>query len=130
MNDEGQELDPQGQHLACFTAGMIAIGAKIFERDDLSIGRRLVDGCIWAYESMPSGIMPETFHVVPCSDNCQWNETRWHQGILDRKSEPGHDVKSIIEDQRLPPGFTDIPDRRYILRSVWTWTVFFAYHSH
>jgi hypothetical protein len=32
------KLDPEGQHLACFAGGMVALGAKIFNRtDDLAI---------------------------------------------------------------------------------------------
>jgi len=109
-------LDPQGQHLACFAGGMTGIGAKIFERDDLETARKLVDGCVWAYETMPTGIMPETFHTLPCMADCQWDETKWHQGILDRQNDPHGSALNHITDKRLRPGFTDIGDRRYILR--------------
>lgn len=72
VNDDGRiDLDPQGQHLASFVGGTVGIGAKIFERDELDIAERLVDGCIWAYESMPTGIMSETFQAVPSSTDCQ-----------------------------------------------------------
>ena len=114
VKDDGKiDLDPQGQHLTCFVGGMVAIGAKIFGRDELDIARKLVDGCIWAYESMPTGIMPETFHAVPCSMDCQWNETRWHQGILRYHK----DLQVITaEHKRLTPGFTEVADPRYLLR--------------
>ena len=115
--DNGRaELDPQGQHLVCFAGGMIAIGAKIFQREDLDIGRKLVNGCVWAYESFSTGIMPETFHAIPCTDDCQWSETKWHDGVMSRAGDSQHDARTRIEQGRLPPGFTDIPDRRYILR--------------
>ncbi|KAI9876893.1 MAG: hypothetical protein M1830_005374 [Pleopsidium flavum] len=110
---EGEvKLDPQGQHLACFAGGMIGIAAKIFERDDLEIARKLVDGCVWAYETMPTGIMPETFHTVPCLTDCQWDDTKWHQGILYRQNDPHGSALNYITDKRLQPGFTDIGDRR------------------
>jgi mannosyl-oligosaccharide alpha-1,2-mannosidase len=70
-------LDAQGQHLSCFAGGMMGIASKIFNRpEDLPIARKLVDGCIWAYHSMPTGIMPETFHTIPCGDksSCPWDE--------------------------------------------------------
>jgi mannosyl-oligosaccharide alpha-1,2-mannosidase len=70
-------LDAQGQHLSCFAGGMMGIASKIFNRpDDLPIARKLVYGCIWAYNAMPSGIMPETFHTIVCGDatNCPWDE--------------------------------------------------------
>jgi len=117
------ELDPQGQHLACFVGGMMGIGARVFERpEDLAIAQKLVNGCIWAYQSMPSGIMPETFHVVPCqnSTSCEWDEKKWHAGIASRnkdfKTGYPESVAGQINKLGLLPGFTDIPDRRYILR--------------
>ena len=116
VNDDGQiDLDPQGQHLTCFVGGMIGIGAKLFERDELDIARKLVDGCIWAYESMPTGIMSEAFHAVPCSTDCQWDEMRWHTGILKYHD----DLQGITaEHKRLPAGFTGIANSRYLLRLV------------
>lgn len=58
-------LDPAMQHLVCFVGGMVGIGAKIFDRpEDLHITRRLTDGCIYAYETMPNGLMPEVAHHI------------------------------------------------------------------
>lgn len=68
-------------HLTCFLGGMFALGGKIFGSDeDLEVGRRLTDGCVWAYASMPAGIMAEFAQVAPCQniDSCEWNETAWH----------------------------------------------------
>ncbi|KAK2049642.1 family 47 glycosyl hydrolase [Colletotrichum somersetense] len=67
-------------HLTCFIGGMFGLGGKIFERpEDIEIAKKLTDGCVWAYESMPSGIMPEGATVVPCAStqSCPWNETLW-----------------------------------------------------
>lgn len=69
-------------HLTCFLGGMFAMGGKIFEsNEDLEIGRRLTDGCVWAYSSMPAGIMAEYAQVAACQDidYCEWNETAWHE---------------------------------------------------
>lgn len=77
-------------HLTCFLGGMFGLGAKLFDSpDDLEIGKRLTDGCVWAYSAMPSGIMPEYAHVAPCidADNCQWNETLWTDDYLDPNPE-------------------------------------------
>ena len=110
--------DSQGQHLVCFVGGMVGVGAKIFGREDLQVARKLTDGCIWAYESMPSGIMPETFQVIPCDDQCQWNETLWRERVFEWYG--GDDVKAEkqVKENGLQPGFTNISDRRYILRYV------------
>jgi len=120
INDGSFDLDPQGQHLVCFAGGMVGIGAKIFERDELDLARKLVDGCIWAYEAMPTGIMPETFHMIPSAMGHEWNETEWHEGILRRQGDSQGGSQGVAQDyissKRLQPGFTDIGDRRYILR--------------
>ena len=79
----------EGTHLTCFAGGMFAIGAKIFEiPSDLVTAKKLTDGCIWAYESTTTGIMPETFELVPCESmtDCAWNETKWWEALdPDRK---------------------------------------------
>ena len=95
------ELDPQRQHLTCFVGGMMGIGSRIFDRpDDLLIAWKLVKGCLWAYWSMPTGIMPETFHVVPCknANSYSWDETKWYAGIENRNDDfkYGEDV-SVTE---------------------------------
>ena len=105
-------LDPQGQHLSCFAGGMLGIGSKIFDRpNDLIIARKLIDGCLWAYHSMPTDIMPETFHVTPCTDpaQCTWVE------------------QSQTEDPENFPEFFDIPDKRYILRPEAIESLFILY---
>lgn len=127
-------LEPKGQHLTCFTGGMVGIGAKVFNRpDDVEIARQLVDGCIWAYDNMPSGLMPEIFHAVPChqgvlsdgKDACKWNESEYEQLVVDMynsgtnvdSSNPlSEQAQVILRDGGLQKGFTSIGDHRYILR--------------
>jgi len=79
----------EGTHLTCFAGGMFAIGAKLFDiPSDLEIAKKLTDGCIWAYESTTTGIMPEMFELVPCDSltDCAWNETKWWEALdPDRK---------------------------------------------
>ncbi|KAI9822329.1 MAG: hypothetical protein M1827_000047 [Pycnora praestabilis] len=78
------KLRAEGSHLTCFVGGMLAVGAKIFNRkEDIDIAAKLTDGCIWAYESTTTGIMPETFNVMACQDEdyCPWNETAWWDAL-------------------------------------------------
>ncbi len=78
------KLTPEGTHLTCFAGGMYAVGAKIFGREgDMDIAKKLTDGCVWAYESTTTGIMPESYLVVQCPDpiDCPWNETLWHEKL-------------------------------------------------
>ncbi|KAF4313843.1 Glycoside hydrolase family 47 [Botryosphaeria dothidea] len=125
-------LEPEGQHLACFTGGMVGIAAKIFDRpDELHTARQLTDGCIWAYESTRTGIMPEIFHAVPCTqkdDECLWDEDRWYDGVASRNSKSGRDVaQKYTERYSIPPGFTNLVDRRYLLRPEAIESVFIMY---
>lgn len=71
-------------HLHCFLGGMVAIGAKAFGIEgDLDVAGKLTDGCVWAYESTTTGIMPERFRVIPCDKDtsCEWDEARWELGL-------------------------------------------------
>jgi mannosyl-oligosaccharide alpha-1,2-mannosidase len=113
-------LEAQGQHLTCFIGGMMAIASQIFSRpDDLLVARKIVNGCIWAYDIMPTGIMPEAFHAVPCDDpeKCSWDPAAWHNGIMRKHNNVNQkNMEEMIESLRLPPGIIDISDRRYLLR--------------
>jgi mannosyl-oligosaccharide alpha-1,2-mannosidase len=79
-----ERLSHAGSHLTCFAGGMFAMGAKLFGRkEDLDIAAKLTDGCVWAYETTGTGIMPETFVAIPCDDkkNCPWDESRWFDEV-------------------------------------------------
>ncbi|KAL9129578.1 MAG: hypothetical protein Q9217_001998 [Psora testacea] len=136
-------LQPHGQHLACYAGGMVGVGAKIFERPEhVYMARKLVDGCIWAYQHMPTGIMPESFQMVPCEMNsdCIWDEAKYENQVhrtaakyaskaSDDDTEPTvrKPLKQILKELRLSEGFTDIQDRRYILRPEAIESVFIHY---
>ena len=133
-------LSPQGQHLGCYTGGMVGIGAKIFDKPEhMNTAKKLVDGCIWAYDNMPSGIMPEQFFMVPCEMNsdCQWDEKTWEAAVLERakgKNEEGEEIRTdaqllnhTIHGNKVPRGFTEIWDARYLLRPEAIESVFVLY---
>ncbi|EKG20430.1 Glycoside hydrolase family 47 [Macrophomina phaseolina MS6] len=119
--DGGTRLDPRNQHLACFAGGMFAIAGRMFERqEDVDVGRRLTEGCLWAYETSPNGIMPEIMHTVPCEDssNCSWDEQKWLEAVKKGNSEEDGEVdgRSITNERHLREGVSRIEDARYILR--------------
>ncbi|EGP88673.1 putative 1,2-alpha-mannosidase [Zymoseptoria tritici IPO323] len=149
-------LHPEAEHLACFAGGMVALAAQIFHTpSNLDLARELVDGCLWAYDSMPTGIMPELFTALPCSEvptttkngkpmqNCTWSTEAWHEGILSRAHPnpvaaptaavipvtQNHTLRAehLISQNALPPGFTSIRDSRYILRPEAIESVFVLY---
>lgn len=137
------KLQAEGQHLTCFVGGMVGLAAKAFDTPhELETARQLVDGCLWAYESMPSGIMPESFSAVPCKfSECDWSEEKWFQAIHDQHkfqhdNDPDNDAyhltvdqhaNKLIKSEKLVPGFSEIRDPRYLLRPEAIESVFVLY---
>lgn len=121
---DGNNLDYEGQHLTCFIGGMFGIGAKIFDRpEDLKTAEQLVDGCIWAYDAMATGLMPEIFKMVPCEglDKCPWDEKKWLAAVAKTSHVNAVDdevIYKFITEAGLPPGMTRVVDSKYILRCV------------
>ncbi|KAL1297676.1 hypothetical protein AAFC00_006228 [Neodothiora populina] len=132
-------LDTSEQHLVCYAGGMVAIAARIFDRpEDLATARKLTDGCIWAYDSMPNGLMAEVAHFTPCASKggrCPWEEEKWHSSVMAYESDSdrasglsyAERVDIRIKNERLPPGYSHIDDRRYILRPEAIESVFVLY---
>lgn len=132
------KLIPRTQHLTCFAGGMVGLASKIFNRpDDMQIAEELTQGCIWAYDSSPNGIMPEIFTAMNCPANypCTWDDHIWFDILnanygnvnsITEKDKKEHVIK-VISERRLPKGFTGIDDRRYILRPETIESVFLMY---
>lgn len=134
--DGGQvQLEPQMQHLACYAGGLYALGGKLFNKEThLSVGRKITDGCIWAYKASPAGIMPEVsyLHACPISPDtttpCAWDEKAYLEDIKSRSALGNdEDPSTNIATARLPKGFTAITDRRYVLRPEAIESVFVMY---
>ncbi|KAL2408230.1 putative mannosyl-oligosaccharide alpha-1,2-mannosidase 1B [Exophiala dermatitidis] len=115
-------LETRTEHLACFAGGMFAMASRIFNNPhDLYIGQQITNGCVWAYRNSPTGIMPEAFTALPCSDTddfegtqqCGWNESYWDQ----ESRRPEHCLQGDCEKSiRFPPGFLQVSDPSYKLR--------------
>jgi mannosyl-oligosaccharide alpha-1,2-mannosidase len=111
-------LNPRNQHLTCFAGGMFGLAGKIFDQpEDVEIGRQLTDGCLWAYEVNPHGIMPEIMYTLPCKSrsSCSWDQEKWQKEISHRHHEDP-DWKSIVKSWHLKKGITKIEDPQYALR--------------
>ncbi len=116
----------------------MGLASKIFNRpSDMAIAEELTQGCIWAYDSSPNGIMPEIFGAMPCPkyENCNWSEEIWQDAINENYPTPSTTndedkkthVQKVITEMRLPKGFTTVDDRRYILRPEAIESVFLMY---
>jgi hypothetical protein len=124
----------RGQHLTCFAGGMLAIASKAFRRPgEMELAEGVTNGCVWAYDSMPSGIAPEVFDVTPCNvtsnPNCLWDEEAWHASIASLPEGDAREKQAYLDQHRLVPGFTNYPDRRYILRPEAIESVFIMYRT-
>lgn len=135
---------PKGQHLSCFTGGMVALAAKAFAHpSDMAIARQHVDGCIWASNHTQMGIMPKIFLIQPCknpspssSSDCTWDPSAYHAAVLteqpsdstsDQITDKTQRAAYLLAEHRIPTGFTAIPDPRYLLRPEAIESIFILY---
>ncbi|KAF7923855.1 uncharacterized protein EAE98_007673 [Botrytis deweyae] len=88
-------LTAQIQHLGCFTGGMIGLGSRISQSpSEMETAIKLTKGCVWAYEHTPSGIMPEIFHVIPCTNtsSCTFSGSSSDTGYI-RVDDPSYQLR-------------------------------------
>lgn len=133
VDDKGK-FSPKlkGEHLGCFAGGMLGLGGKLTGNNEhVEVGRKLTYGCIWAYNHSALGIMPEKFEMTPCpkSSKCAWSDDAWKENVRERHGiyAEGAELDRKIEEMRLPQGFVDISDRRYILRPEAIESIFVMY---
>jgi len=131
------KLRPEGQHLVCFAGGMLALGGKLIQNNThVEKGEKITDGCVWTYQNMPLGIMPEVFYMLPCEStegDCPWEEEKWLKAVQNHASGKESDdvdveaARKYAASKNLPKGFTYIQDTRYILRPEAIESVFILY---
>ena len=114
-------LEPRTEHLACFAGGLFGIASKIFnEPDDLEIGKQLTQGCVWAYQHSPTGIMPETFTMMACQDldglQCEYNQTEFEIEARRPKCDAFAGADDYCPKNLLPDGWLSSLDAKYNLR--------------
>ncbi|GME39805.1 Glycoside hydrolase family 47 [Neofusicoccum parvum] len=138
-------LEPKNQHLTCFAGGMFAIAGKIFaSAEDVEVGRKLTEGCLWAYEASPHGIMPEVMYTLPCpqsgpfsADGCEWQEDAWFEAVATAHADPAAaadpassaDADALIQQKHLRKGVAKVADPRYLLRPEAVESVFVLYRA-
>lgn len=100
--------DNEMSHLSCFVGGMYAMGGKIFDRpEDVEIGAKLTEGCVWAYNATRTGVMPENFHVRRCpageEDTCTFEFETVDKEVVAREKLVMQDLKSKGVDTKGEP---------------------------
>jgi mannosyl-oligosaccharide alpha-1,2-mannosidase len=111
---------------------MLALGGRLTSNEShVELGRKLTEGCIWLYQSLPIGLMPEACTITACPDpaaSCDWNKdiNVWHDAVRYKygSSKP---VENIIADNRLPAGWVNIYAPYYILRPEAIESIFVLY---
>ena len=103
------------EHLTCFVGGMFAMGGKIFELPEhVEMGRKLTNGCVWAYNSTASGIMPEGAILASCEANekCPWNQTAYWSLVdpfaEERLLDPDSYAKKVYLDELEPENSANV----------------------
>ncbi|KAH8170658.1 glycosyl hydrolase family 47 domain-containing protein [Sarocladium implicatum] len=111
------ELAPETEHLACFAGGMYALAGRLLNRGHFTdLGARLTRGCVWAYESFQTNIMPEIVELVAC-------ESRYKPCPYDPEALPSGRAKN------LPAGFVRVRDTEYRLRPEAIESVFYMWRT-
>ncbi|KAH8812985.1 putative mannosyl-oligosaccharide 1,2-alpha-mannosidase IB [Xylogone sp. PMI_703] len=94
-NPNRPRLDHEVQHLACFVGGMVALASRMSKSPaELDMGRRLTDGCVWAYAHTPTGIMAEISHFDACPEidtPCEWAGGEDNKGF--RVDDPSYQLR-------------------------------------
>ena len=75
-------LDEEAEHLGCFLGGSYAISGKLLKNQEyVDMGAKLTLGCVYGYESFPTGMMPERINMVACKspENCEWDQELFDQ---------------------------------------------------
>lgn len=128
----GPQTDTTAQHLSCFAGGMLALGGRLTSNEShVEMGRKLTDGCIWLYRSLPIGLMPEACTITACPEpaaSCDWDTDIdvWHDAIR-YKYGSSRPAGETIAANRLPPGWVDIYAPYYILRPEAVESIFVLY---
>jgi mannosyl-oligosaccharide alpha-1,2-mannosidase len=111
-------FEPRTEHLGCFAGGMFGLAARVFNQpSDFVIGEALTNGCVWAYQSGPIGLMAETYTALPCpildGSPCEFNQSSWE---VDKKTPANCHSNDCTGNDNLPEGVVSVSDARYLLR--------------
>jgi len=131
--DNYVRIEPEGQHLACFAGGMIALGTRAMQRHqtaeenaaDLLMAARLTEGCMWSYRATVTGIGPEVFHTKTCRrgqaalshgqrgdwvgerGNCEWNRDDWISAVRRQQKGIGDQVQTLLQPENAPEQYEE-----------------------
>ncbi|TRX92478.1 hypothetical protein FHL15_006645 [Xylaria flabelliformis] len=132
-------LDQETEHLGCYIGGVYALAGKVLRNQGyVNIGSRLTLGCVYAYRSTPTGMMPERMNMLACEsfENCEWDERRFVEETGKQRECESTALSQCLRmngsinfsgKRHLPLGFTTAKDPRYILRPEAIESVFIMY---
>ncbi|KJZ78633.1 hypothetical protein HIM_02024 [Hirsutella minnesotensis 3608] len=112
-------LTAEMQHLTCFAGGTYAMAGKLLGRKQyVDLASRLAAGCVWAYDSFPTNIMPEIAELVACDKM---------DGPCAYAGEAFGSAGGAGFAPSLPAGFIRVRDPRYLLRPEAIESVFYLW---
>ncbi|KYK58334.1 glycoside hydrolase family 47 [Drechmeria coniospora] len=108
-------LATEMQHLTCFLGGTYGLAGRLLDREDyVDVASRLAAGCVWAYDSFPTHIMPEIGELAACDK-------------MDGPCPYGEHAFAGARAAGLPEGFLRVRDPRYQLRPEAIESVFYMW---
>ncbi|RCI13371.1 hypothetical protein L249_1012 [Ophiocordyceps polyrhachis-furcata BCC 54312] len=140
--DDGRAtLTPEMQHLTCFAGGTYALAGRLLSRNDyVALGSRLAAGCVWAYDSFATNIMPEISELVACDrleGPCRLGNDDDENNNKDDDDDDAAAASFITASsaaralkghrEKLPAGFVRVRDARYLLRPEAVESVFYLW---
>ncbi|CAO1613788.1 unnamed protein product [Sympodiomycopsis kandeliae] len=85
------------EHLACFTGGMMGLGAKLIPArgQDYDLAQRVTETCWWTYNSSATGVGPEDTVFYRVSDTDRWNIVTTADGTKRRDGPNGYPLIGV-----------------------------------
>lgn len=115
MRGPNAPLVPVLEHLACFTGGMLGLGARLLpsRKADLRSGERVSEACYWSYNSTVSGLGGEDVHFYRDDDPDRQKLVTNNLGETLRGPVNGHPIQGVRHSNQEYKG------RPETIESVW-----------
>ncbi|ORX33405.1 glycosyl hydrolase family 47-domain-containing protein [Kockovaella imperatae] len=96
---EHGRFKPEIEHLTCFAGGMLAMGAKLLQRqEDMEDAEKFTNSCYWVSQVGPLGLQPE--HVEFYNPD--------HEEVWDNVDETGRIIHPYVDEAELKAKGADV----------------------
>lgn len=94
----GNRWDAKMEHLACFTGGMLGLGAKLMPKQrgqDYDLAQRMTETCWWSYNSSATGVGPEETYFYKADDPSRFDSYTEPDGTIRRGKPRGQPIIGV-----------------------------------